>query len=303
MSRPCFALCIPAAVGALVGCAPLTQYRYSANVPAVRPIPWDGRTPPSGSLSFDGSITHAGVMEHLFPQPHDTAVLVPEWTAEGSALVAVSSRFQLGVRAAYSAPEWAQPSAAGTMPVPNSPGSWGLGPEMRASFPLDGERRFALGIAANVLSYQMPYAEWTLTGPQSMSGQPLCVPSPTCVSNYSLYDTRSESHLVYSLGIYPSYALGDRGQYGALVGLVGATNGFKNDGFTDQPSNGSTLDTVGPIVELGAGYGVHHDAFRAMGLVYWPLTDYGSPVEYGPSVQLALGVDLDVMPRAARGDD
>jgi hypothetical protein len=303
MRRASWIFLVPAALAALVGCAPTTQYRYSANVPAVRPIPWDGRTPSSGSLSVEGSLTHAGILENLVPQVHDTAVLVPEWTAEGSAFVAVSSRFQLGVRAAYSAPEWALPSAVGTMPVPNAPGSWGLGPEMRASFPLDPERRFALGVAGNVLSYQVPYAEWRLTGPQSTSGQAACVPSPTCVSGYSLYDTRSESHLVYSLGIYPSYALGNRGQYGDVVGLVGATNGFKNDGFTNQPTNGSTVDTVGPVVQIGAGYGIHYDGMRAMGLVYWPMTDSHSPVHYGPSAQLAFGVDLDVMPRAVRGDD
>jgi hypothetical protein len=249
-------------------------------------------------------MTHAGVDENLFPQPHDTALLVPEWTMEGAVLVAVTSRVQLGLRGAYAAAEWAQPSAVGTMPVPSSSGSWGLGPEVRASFPLDRAGRFALGVAGNVLSYQVPYAEWKLTGPASVSGQPTCVRSPTCVSGYSLFDTRSESHLVYSAGLYPSYALGDRGQYGNLVGLLGMTTGFKNDGFTDQPTNGSTVDSVGPIVLLGIGYGIHYDRMRATGLVYWPMTDSGSPVRYGPSAQLALGVDLDLaIHETARASD
>src|SRR5579859_2809513 len=147
--RRSFLFLFAGATIALGGCAPVTQYRYSASVPAVRPIPFDGRTPRAGSLGVEGTLGGTSVDPNLAPQLHDTAVWVPKVTAEGAALIAVSSHVQLGLRGAYAAYEWAQPSAVGTMPVPNAQGSWGIGPEIRMSFPLDPGKRFALGIAAN----------------------------------------------------------------------------------------------------------------------------------------------------------
>ena len=279
------------AVSALTGCAPESQYRYTASVPAVRPIAWDGRTPKAGSLGVEGTITHTDMLTNPLPQLHDTAVWVPEWTTEGAAFIALSSRVQLGIRGAYADYAWSRPSAVGTMPVPGAPGSWGLGPELRASFPLEPTRHWWLGIAGNFMSYQVPYAEWTLTGPTSTTpSAPACVPSPTCVNSYSLFDTRTESHWVYNLGLYPSYAVGDHGQYGNVVAMVAATSGFKNDGFTNQPSNGSTVDSVGPIFVLGAGYGYHYDVMHVTGLVYRPITD----------VRLARRVRLRRPDRAGR---
>jgi hypothetical protein len=291
----CAALAV-GALGVLSGCAPETQYRYTASVPAVRPIAWDGRTPKAMTLGFEGSLTHSDINPKLFPQIHDTAVWVPEWTAEAAAFIAVSSKVQLGLRGAYASYDWARATATGTMPVPGAPGSWGLGPELRLAFPIDKEKHWAIGIAGNYLSYQVPYAEWTLTGPNSTSGGATCVPSPTCVNDYSLHDTQTESHWVYNLGVYPSYAIGDRGQYGNVVALVGATNGFKNDGFTNQPTNGSTVDSVGPIFIFGAGYGFHYDVMHATVLVYKPVTTIGDPVDYNWGFQLALGFDFDINP-------
>jgi hypothetical protein len=282
------------ALGALVGCSPTTQYRYSAFVPAVRPVPWDGRTPRTGAVTLDGSLSGAQVQQNYFPQIHDTAVLVPSFTLDGAALVAVSDKVQLGVRGAWAAYEWAQPSAAGTMPVPNAPGSWGVGPEIRAAFPLDPQKHFALGLVLNVMNYQVPYAEWTLSGATTPSPTVSCDSSTFPIACYSLNATRSESHLVYSLGVHPSYAIGENGRYGNAFVLFTATSGFKNDGFTNQATNGSTVDSIGPIFVLGVGYGIRYEMLHATALGYRPVTDLGSPVNYGFGFQLALGVDFDV---------
>jgi hypothetical protein len=300
MLRDCSRLLLLAipAVLALSGCAPTTTYRYSAFVPAVRPIPWDGQTPPkAGTISLEGTVTSTTVLPDLTPQIGDTAVLVPQWTAEGSAMISVSPNVQLGVRFADAAYAWAQQSATGTMPVPNAPSSWGLGPELHASFPLDRERRFWLGIAANFMSYDVPYAEWTLlgTGPAAP-----CTSSTTCVDGYSLFDTRTEQHWVYSMGLYPSFNVGPGGRYGHIIALASMTNGFRNDGFTDQPTNGSTVSSTDPIVLLGAGYGIRYECLHASALLYHPLTDDSSPVNYGFGAQLTLGVDLETI--SARDD-
>jgi hypothetical protein len=282
------------ALAALSGCAPATMYRYSASVPAVRPIPWDGRTPKRDTLTVEGTLTHTDVATKLFPQVHDTAVWVPEWTGEAAVLFAVSSHVQLGLRGAYASYDWARQSAVGTMPVPNASATVAFGPELRLAFPLDPERRWAIGFAGNFTLNQVPYAEWYLTGPGSPSGTPTCVPSPKCVNDYALHDTGAESHWIYNVGMVPSYAIGDGGRYGQIALLLGMTSGFKNDGFTDQATNGSTVDSVGPVFILGLGYGVRYEMMHASALLYRPLTDTDAPVVYNIGFQLTVGVDFDM---------
>lgn len=289
-------LAVAASIFALVslsGCvAPTTTYRYSAYAPSVRPIPFDGRTAPAGTLHFEGTATNTTVEENQTPQIHDTALMIPQWTAEGAVLLAVSSHVELGVRAAYADYAWATPSALGTMPVPNAPASIGWGPEVRLSFPLDEQKRLALGIAGNFMNYQVPYAEWTLENASAAgAGSPPCATTAAYCDGYSLTDTKTEGHTVYSIGIYPSYAFGPGGQYGHVFGLFDVTNGFSNDGFTNQPSNGSTVNSVGPIWIAGGGYGIGYEWLQASALVYLPMTDHSSPVDYGPGLMFTLAVN------------
>ncbi|MGH7296067.1 MAG: hypothetical protein ACRELB_14085, partial [Polyangiaceae bacterium] len=270
------------ALPAAAGCAPTTTYRNTALVPAVRPVAWDGRGPQGPAFVVEGSSTYSTIGENLTPQVGDTALLVPSWTVEGSALIAFSKNVQVGLRGAYTSYQWAQPSAVGTMPIQGGPSGWGLGPELRLSFPLDERKHFALGIEGNAVSYQVPYAEWTLSAG--------CLPSSTCVDGYSLAHQSTESHMVYSLGVYPSYAFGDHGEYGAVFLVLAATSGFQNEGFTDQSSTDSTLKSNGPIFLVGGGYGIRVDWVHATALLFRPTTGEGSPVDYGLGVQLAFGV-------------
>jgi hypothetical protein len=286
---------VAAAVLALVaGCAPQTQYRRTAYVPAVRPLAFDGLTAPAGTLRVEGSMTETDVATRLISQPGDTAVLVPRWTVEGSAVVAVNSHVELGIRGSFAHYDWSQPNAAGAMPLPTAPSSTGYGPEVRLSFPLSADRAFALGIAANLMLYNVPYAEWQLTGPGSSSALPSCTPSPTCVDGYVLHDNRSDAPIVYAVGVYPSYAFGPDGEYGHVVGMIDATSGFSNDGFSDKPANGSTLNSVGPILVVGLGYGFSREWGRVSALVYRPLTDESSPVDYGYGFQLTVGINVEL---------
>ncbi len=217
-------------------------------------------------------------------------------------MIAISSRLEMGLRASYTDYAWRQESAAGTMPIPTAPPGTGYGPEVRLSLPLGRDGRFALGFAANLMLYHVPYSEWALTGPGSPSAQPTCVPSATCVAGYTLIDTRADDPLVYAVGFYPTYAFGQRGEYGHLVGLVGANSGFSNDGFSDMPANGSTLSSVGPIWTLGIGYGYSRDWGRLNVLLYRPLTDGSSPVDYGFGLQLTLGINLELWTRKDADD-
>jgi len=299
MNRDCLPMLLVAVpmLAALSGCAPVTTYRYSAFVPAVRPLPWDGQTPhKSGTISVEGSLTNTAIQPNQFPAIGDTAVLVPNWTAEGSAMVSVSPRVQVGVRAAYASYASSMQSATGTMPVPNAPPSWGVGPELRAAFPLDRHRALWLGMAGNLLSYSVPYAEWTLEGATPPGNGGNCGLSATSCDGYSLTDTRTERHFVYNLGLYPTVNVGREGEYGHVIASLSMTNGFRNDGFTNQASNGSTISSTDPIVIVGAGYGFRVDWLHASALLYYPLTNTSSPVDYGFGLQFMVGVDIDTRP-------
>jgi hypothetical protein len=282
------------------GCAPTTPYRYSALTPAVRPLAWDGRAAPGGTLRIDGSVTHANVETDPAPVANKSSALwVPEWTADASLMLAVTSELELGLRGSYAAYQWSNASAVGTVPLPSEPSTWGIGPEVRVAIPLDEKHRFALGFAANILRYSVPYSEWTLTGPGSANGAAQsCAPSSTCVNSqgsyYSFFDERSESHLVYSFGIYPSMTVGEGGKYGHVFALLGGTNGFQNDGFATTPTNGSTVDVIGPVWMIGGGYGYSFEAFHVSAMLFRPFTDSSSAVDYSVGGQITLGVNADL---------
>jgi hypothetical protein len=276
MFRPLASIAVPAASGivafaALTGCNPTTTYRYTALTPAARPIPWDGRAANGGELRVEGSISKDTVFEKSFPQLHDTALHVPGVTAEGSISIAPIRNFEIGIRGAYSAYAWSQASIDGTEPLPSHPAVWGIGPELKGTINIDKKRRFAIGIAGNIMRYETPYSEWSLTGPGSANGQTTeCSPSPTCTidpatlngAHYKLFDEKSESHLTMSLGIYPSFDFTGTGEYGHVFGVLAGTTGFENDGFTDTAQNGSTLTgfLFVPIRHQGrAGACVGHD--------------------------------------------
>jgi hypothetical protein len=272
----------------VAACTPTTEYRRSAFVPAVRPIPFDGRTAEAGTLRLEATYTNSSISENLAPQVGDSALIVPKSTMEGSAMVAVSPHAELGIRAMYADYSWTQVSADGTMPIPGAGASTGYGPEIRLSFPI-GHDGFALGVAGNLMLYHVPYSEWQLST--------TCTPSPTCLSTgggtYGLIDTRGDDPMVYNLGLYPSYAFnGDK--YGHLVGIIAATEGFSNDGFSNTAANGSTLNSVGPIWIVGLGYGLSRDWGRFSANLYKPLTDSGSPANYGFGFQISLGVNLEL---------
>ncbi len=290
----------------LSGCAPEAQYRYTALIPPARPLAWDGRTAKDGTLRAEGEVSTSQVVQNVNPQLHDTAVLVPETTVNGVATLAVTRGFEFGVRGTYAAYEWSAASAAGTEPLPSHPSLWGVGPEFHGTIAFDRQRRFAIGLAANFMRYEVPYAEWSLTGPMApnTTNPNPCTPSPNCTvdspslgtgsAHWQLFDERSEAHWALSLGVYPSVAFGPDGEYGHLFGVLGAHTGYANDGFTNLAQNGSTLNSDGFVWILGAGYGIDVDILHAAILGYQPLTDQSSSVNYGPGIILSVGVNLEL---------
>jgi hypothetical protein len=287
----------------LTGCDPATPYRYTALTPAARPIPWDGRAAKAGEVRIEGSISKDTVYQKALPQLHDTALNVPEMTAEGAISIAPIKGFEIGVRGSYAAYAWSQPSIDGTEPLPSHPPVWSVGPEFKGTINVDKKRRFAIGIAGNVMRYQTPYAEWSLTGPGSQNGEPTpCTPSQTCTvdpltvgdAHYSLFAEKSEGHFSATLGVYPSFDFTGDGEFGHVFGVLAGTTGFENDGFTNEAQNGSTITGYLFIPIVGVGYGIDMNPVRASILIYDPITTYGSPVYYGPAAMGSIGFDIDL---------
>jgi hypothetical protein len=277
---------------ALIACAPDTPYRYTALTPAARPIAWDGRGSPGGTVHLEGqaSSTQFGIWPSE-PALHATALHVTRRSLDGAILIEPVRGAQVGVRGTYSSYDWSEISTFGTMPLPNRPSLWGVGPELRLWVPFDRNDRFALGLAANALFYQVPFAEWTR--------QP-CNPGPNCVATtvypeggatnvtYALTNSDAELHVVITAGLYPSVGIGDHAQYGSAFMLLGVTQGFSNDGFTDARSSDGIISTYA-VGLVGGGYGFRHKWFHIDVGLYAPFGS--SVVNYAPGGWLSIGFD------------
>ena len=283
-----------AALG-LSACTPSTNYRYTGLVPAAHALAWDGRTAADGSLRLEGSMAQSTVRRDIVPVRGDTALRVPNTTLEGAAFLAAVPNIELGVRYAYAAYAWSEPSAEGTMSLPSHPSVWGIGPEIRAAIPFDKRKRFMVGVAANVMRFDVPYAEWQKT--------PACMLGPTCAFDtyagdagtyYKLVDEKSEAHFTLAIAVYPSLLLGQDGEYGHVFGGFAVHSAFKNDGFTDTSSNGSTIQDAGLLFVMGAGYGIAFEPFRLAAMLTLPTTTSSSPVNYGMGGFFTVGVDLEL---------
>jgi hypothetical protein len=267
---------------AATGCAPQSTYRYSAAVPAAKPLAWDGRTAKRGSVRVEGSIQNTGVRENLVPTYHDTAVHVPKSTIQGAAFLAIANEFELGFRASYAHETWMQPSALGTMPLGKKRDVFGYGPEARISLPLT--KILNIGMAGNVMYYNLPVSEWTIDDKCTENR------ANRCFDGYRNTDNTQESFYVFNLALYPSIALDEHQRLGHVFFGWSAHTTFKNDGFTDKKhvSTEDSLNTAGMVHFLTAGYGISYQFIRASMFLSLPLLNNDSVV-YGPSVGLTLG--------------
>ena len=272
----------------VAGCAPISQYRYSGMTPAPRPIAWDGYPSHAGEAHVEASVTHTSVVENLFPELHDTALHVAATTIEGNASITPVRGLDIGVRWSYANYRWTEPTAVGTMPLPNDPSLFGIGPEIRGSFFCDHEKHFAVGLAASMLVYTVPWAAYEL-----QSG-----------STYALTKTGNDTDWTLAFGIYPSYSFGPDGRYGTLFAVLGAHSAFKNDGFTNSPSNGSSITQDGFVPFAGGGYSIHAPYFHASVMMYVPISI--DSTNWGPGMMFTLGLDLPLwkpQPRVLPAND
>lgn len=279
------------------GCTPpSTPYRYTGLTPAAKPLPFDGRTAPDGSLRLSGTLAAGDVYEKPYAQLHDTALKVPEITSEGSLMLAPARGFEFGIRGSYAAYRWAQSATTGTMPVPSRGGTWGVGPEAHGEVRFGRTRAFGLGFGLNAVWNSVPFAQWNRVG----TDQAQCSPGVACAIDqnnvhYALFTESRETHITFQGAVVPSYAFGTAGEYGHVFLSLGFTTGFQNDGFTNKPQNGSTIASSGLLFVPAIGYGAHlFDVVNLSAMLFKPLTSFDSPVQYGAGGMFTLGVDFEL---------
>ncbi len=277
----------------MTACAPASSYRNVGFIPAARPLPWDGRTANAGHLRLEATATAEGISTKGSPGVHDSALYASHLTLDGLAALALTNGLEIGIRYSYAAYSWRGASADGTPPLPSHPALWGLGPELRATIPLDAQKRFALGFAGNALAYQMPYAAWKRVSS--------CTPGATCFVDetalgqgtaYVLDHDGTESHWAMNFAVYPSFELVENEKAGHIFAGISAHSGFKNDGFTDTAQSGGAIESAPFIFFVGGGYGVDIDHLRFAGMLAAPLN--GSQVQYGPAAFFSFGGDLSL---------
>jgi hypothetical protein len=268
---------IAIAAAALAGCVPQTTYRYTALTPAAKPIPWDGRASPGGTLHLEGSATETD--ERIVPEAaglHRTALYVSGFNADGAVLIEPVEGVAAGIRGSYAAYAWSHESTFGTMPLPNHPSIFGIGPEFRASIKFDRDRFFTLGIATNALHYSIPWAEYTRVGCRRAGGCPVLGGR----GEYDLTRSGSEDFFVLTAGLYPSFAIGRNARYGAVFAMAVLTQGFHNDGFTNVQSSDGKIGEHS-VGLLGGGYGFHAKWLAVAAGLYTPIMEDDQHV-YGP---------------------
>jgi len=282
------------------GCAPATTYRRTALIPMARPITWDGRPAPTGSLRIEGAAEKTSVVRNLVPQVGDTALNVSTTMLDASAVMVIARGLELGARYAYASYAWSAETATGTMPLPSKKGVMGFGPEIRGALGFDGDQ-LMLGLAGNVLDYRIPTAYWALNGN--------CTPSPNCYDalgptgtfglvRYALQSEGQLNRVALNLGFFASELLPNR-KYGHLFAELNIHSGFKNAGFTDQ-TTGPALQDAGFIPILGVGYGIELGGVRSSIMVSHAFTSTDSPVQYGWStLVITAGGDIPLWHAAA----
>jgi hypothetical protein len=295
--RAWLATSVAAAIAfATLGCVPQTKYRYTALTPAAKPIPWDGRGSPGGTLHLEGSASETD--ERIVPQAaglHRTALYVSGFNLDGAALIEPARGVAVGVRGSYAAYAWSHESTFGTMPLPDHPSIFGIGPEFRASIPFDHDRVFSLGIATNALHYSIPWAEYTRQpcGPGGCGGF-------GTRGNYELTGQGAEDFFVLTAGLYPNVALGPHGMYGDIFGLAVITQGFHNDGFTNVRSSDGKLGEHS-VDLLGGGYGFHGELIAIAVGLYTPVIESDQHV-YGPGGFFTFALTPRLWVRRHRGE-
>ncbi|MCP4606372.1 MAG: hypothetical protein GY847_38650 [Proteobacteria bacterium] len=221
-----------------LACAPKTRYRREALVPGPQAPPYRGEPLGQKHMEFQGQIAGNDVLESL-AIPHDPALWIPRFHFNASAMFGLLDFMDLGLLVTYAHGTWARYSAFGTPPMPSGGKHlFALGPQLGIAFKgMDG-KIFGGGYLSTQY-VRIPWSEWELDG-EIIDGK--IVPEHAW---YELRNDGTDHDIYYRIGAY----FGGRPlQWLALnVGFV-LSDSWINDGFSDTPSSGSTLEHGGPTV-------------------------------------------------------
>lgn len=236
MKKAITALCLlPLLTLTFFCCIPTTPYRREALVPGEQPPPYRGEPVGKKHVEIQVQIAGSEIIEET-PELHDPALWIPEYHINASVLVGTTDFLDLGLLFTYAHGSFARPSRTGTPPMPKEGKDlFAIGPQIGlAGKFLDGK---LFGGAYTSLQYvRIPWSEWERYGYD---------PGDVYSGEYALRQSDYDHDLYYRIGLY----LGGRPVHWLAInaGLV-LSACWINDGFSNEPADGSTLEHTGPVV-------------------------------------------------------
>lgn len=216
-------------------CIPSTPYRREAFVPGEQPPPYRGEPLGQKHVEIQAQIAGSEVISET-PELHDPALWIPKYHINASILVGATNFLDLGLLFTYAHGSFAKASRDGTPPMPeDGKHLFAIGPQLGlAGKFLDGK---LFGGAYTSLQYvKIPWSEWEQSDYD---------PDNFYSGNYRLRQSGYDHDLYYRIGLY----LGGRPVNWLAInaGLV-ISACWVNDGFSNEPADGSTLEHVYPVV-------------------------------------------------------
>lgn len=214
-----------------VGCAPLTNFRRAALVGA--PTGESLITPVRGMASIEGSVSHAEAGYEQLPDVGDSALRVAETQFAGRVRLRLGRYATLGLEGTVGHESLSDPNAFGTPPLDDE-FVFSLGPNVAFHFG-DPDRWLVMtSLAINFAS--VPWATYMLDESPST---PL----------YTLVDEGKDTQVLARLSAGAIYIPHPAVE---LFGGISLQNVLSNEGFSNQPADGSTIfSTFGAVPFLG----------------------------------------------------
>lgn len=222
-------------------CVPSDPYRREALVPGQQPPPYRGEPLGQKHVEIQAQIAGSEIWEET-PKLHDPALWIPEYHINASILVGATDFLDLGLLFTYAHGSFAQPSRTGTPPMPeDGKDLFAIGPQIGVAGKFLSGQLFG-GAYVSLQYVRIPWSEWeryNYDHEDIYSGE------------YRLRQSDYDHDLYYRVGLY----LGGRPVHWLAInaGLVISAN-WVNDGFSNEPEDGSTLEHTDPVVMPVIGF-------------------------------------------------
>lgn len=216
-------------------CIPTTPYRREALVPGPQPPPYRGEPTGKKHVELQAQLAGSEVIQDL-PDLHDPALWIPEFHINLSGLVGVTNFLDLGLLFTYAHGSFARASRVSTPPMPEGGKNlFAIGPQIGLAGKFHDGKMFA-GVYAALQYVRIPWSEWERYDYD---------PEEVTSGEYRLRQSDFDDDLYYRIGLL--FGGRPRPWLALNTGIVFSAC-WVNDGFSNEPASGSTLEHVFPVI-------------------------------------------------------